>query len=87
MTKNKILTFLPGCYTYFSHDRRWLLNNIPLGYLYVVKNGVKTELVKKPCFNINTTDKKVFYKEYSEKEKKVYSYSINHDGTGVQKLD
>lgn len=74
-------------YTYFAHDHRWLLNTISVGYLYVVKDGIQKVLVAKPCFNINTTDKKVFYKQYSEEDKKVYSYSINHDGTDMQKLD
>ena len=74
-------------YRYFRHDRRWLLNGMPIGHLYAVKDGVENVLVKKPCFNINTTDKKVFYKEFSEEDKEVYTYSINHDGTGMQKLN
>ena len=76
-----------GSTPHFYHDRRWTLNGLPIGYLYVTRNGQNTLLVDKPCFNIKTTDDRVFFKMYVEEDKTVYSYYINHDGTELQMLE
>jgi len=63
------------------------LNGLPVGYLYANKDGKREVLVEKPCFNINTTDTKVFFKMYVEEEDNVFTYSINPDGTDLQRLE
>ena len=72
-------------FTYFSHDQQWQLNySTPLGYLYITVNGERKLLVDKPCFNINTTDEKVYFKMYVEEKKEVFTYCTNYDGSDMR---